>query len=194
MAGSITLSPVGPYTVQVDGTFVLPTAVGLADDGLTDVSSDITISEDPVVTDTAETQAIVYTIPDTVDGVAADITVSIDVVIAANPVIKVRALTDGGLSVDRVVINRLGNNFSFNVSPKGTDSAAVETTSIGGLDAAYLVSQIRAKVGMTIDQNPVHSDVYTDDGANGDDTADDGVNDGTRYNWLNNGLLYEVIA
>ena len=62
MAGSITLSPVGPYTVQVGGTFVLPTAVGLADNGTTDVSDTITISEDPVVTTTAETQTITYTI------------------------------------------------------------------------------------------------------------------------------------
>ena len=194
MAGSITLSVAAPYTVQVGGTFVLPTAVGLADDGVTDVSEFITISEDPVVTTTAETQAIVYTIPDTVEGVASDITLSIDVVIAANPVIKVRALVEGTLGVDRVVLNSRGDNMAFTVSAKGTDSAAVVETEIGGLDAANFVALIRGKQGVTIQNNPDYADVKTDDGTNGDASADDGVNEGTRYNWVTNGALYEVIA
>ena len=110
--------------------------------------------------------------------------------------IKVRALTESSLDQDFVVIENRANRmerFVFLVSPLGTVDAAVVETEIDDLHLAAFTAAIAVKEGVTIQNNPNWEDVKTDDGADGDATADDGINEGTRYNWAKDGLLYEIV-
>lgn len=102
--------------------------------------------------------------------------------------ISVIALTDESKANDVFVYD--GDRYGFSIGAKG--GAAVENTFVSntGLTDAIALALIEAKMGITIQNNPAYADVYTDDGTNGDTTADDGINDGTRYNWVENGQLY----
>jgi len=108
--------------------------------------------------------------------------------------IKVRALVDGALDRDCVVVDveSVGTRFFFEVSPKGTAFANIKETEIDNNYVDAVKAAIVAKVGLTIQNNPAWADVNTDDGTNGDNTAGDGINEGTRYNWATNGKLYEI--
>jgi len=110
--------------------------------------------------------------------------------------IKVRALTKSSLDQDFVVLTNRANRmerFVFLVSPMGTVDAAVVETEIDDLHLDDFKKAIETKEGVTIQNNPAREDVKTDDGTDGDATADDGINEGTRYNWAEEGLLYEVL-
>ena len=109
--------------------------------------------------------------------------------------IKVRALNKGQLDRDfvNVLIENRDKQFGFVISPKGTVDAAVLETEVDDKIKALVVAAIKAKVGVTIEQNPAYEDVKTDDGAAGDKKADDGINEGTRRNWVENGTLYEIV-
>lgn len=102
--------------------------------------------------------------------------------------ISVIALTDDAKTKDVFIYE--GVQYGFNVGPKG--GAAVNNTFVSntGLTSAIALALIEAKQGLTVQKNPAYADVKTDDGTNGDTTADDGVNQGTRYNWIENGTLY----
>jgi len=110
--------------------------------------------------------------------------------------IKVRALTNTSLDQDFVVLKNRANmmeRFVFLVSPKGTVDGSVVETEIDDLHTDAFKLAIAAKEGVTIQNNPAWEDVKTDDGTAGDTTADDGVNEGTRYNWAEEGKLYEIV-
>ena len=110
--------------------------------------------------------------------------------------IKVRSLTESILDQDFVVLKNRANRmerFVFLVSKKGTVDGAVVETEIDDLHKADFIAAIKAKEGVTIQNNPNWEDVKTDDGTDGDATADDGINEGTRYNWAKDGLLYEIV-
>ena len=109
--------------------------------------------------------------------------------------IKVRALVEGTLEVDMVILENRGRmeRFAFYISPKGTVDAAVVETEIASSKKDAFVAAIAAREGTTIQNNPAWEDVKTDDGTEGDATADDGKNEGTRYNWATAGLLYEIV-
>jgi len=110
--------------------------------------------------------------------------------------VKVRALNKGALDRDIVVIKNRGNGmerFAFEVSPLGTADADVKETEVDALHEVDFKAAIAAKRGVTIENNPKWADVTTDSGADGDTTADDGINDGTRYGWSKEGGSYEVL-
>jgi hypothetical protein len=110
--------------------------------------------------------------------------------------VKVRALNKGALDRDIVVIKNRGNGmerFAFEVSPLGTVDADVKETEVDAIHEVDFKAAIAAKRGVTIENNPKWEDVKTDSGADGDTTADDGINDGTRYGWSKEGVLYEIV-
>ena len=110
--------------------------------------------------------------------------------------VKVRALTDSVLDWDFVVIGNRSNRmerFAFQISKKGTPDDAVIETEIDADKQADFEAAVTEKEGVVIKQNPEWEDVKTDDGADGDTTADDGINDGDRYNWATYGKLYEIV-
>ena len=112
--------------------------------------------------------------------------------------IKIRAKNKNTLDWGRVVLpDTRGVSFYFDVSREGTaDSAVIATVlpeNLFGLTEAELISLIEVKEGVTIENNPAWDTVKTDDGKDGDTTADDGKNEGTRYNWVKDETLYEVV-
>jgi len=112
--------------------------------------------------------------------------------------IAVVSLTDSILEVDTIVWGDRGQPFGFNVNPKGTkatDSHLVltEVTGLTDDEIKRIQELIVLREGVTIKNNPNWEDVKTDDGKDGDKTADDGINEGTRYNWAKDGILYELV-
>ena len=104
--------------------------------------------------------------------------------------ISVIALTDESKENDIFVFD--GDRYGFKVGPKGGSAVNNTFVSSTGLTDAIALALIESKQGITIQNNPAWADVNTDDGANGDSVADDGINDGTRYNWVENGTLYNA--
>ena len=103
--------------------------------------------------------------------------------------IKVRGLTPGTLERDIVVIEDSGNNlvrFGFNISPHGTPDSDVVITEVDQSILSKVTAAIVAKKGTVIRNNPNWEDVKTD-------SDGDGVSDTDRYNWAQEGQLYEII-
>ena len=123
--------------------------------------------------------------------------------IVGNVEIGVRALNKGGVDWDMVVLQVEDKDlrFSFQISPKGTVDAAVIKTTIPKAYEDAFKKAVEAKREVVIQQNPAWDDVKTDDGKDGDKTADDGKNDndsirnGGRYNWVNDVMqpVYEIV-
>ncbi len=108
--------------------------------------------------------------------------------------VKIRALVDGALDRDFILVEVEGRDirYPFEVSAKGTAFANVVETEVDDKNLVAFKAAVIAKEGVTILNNPAWADVNTDDGTNDDDTAGDGVNDGTKRNWATNGKLYEI--
>ena len=112
--------------------------------------------------------------------------------------IIVVSLTDSILEKDTIVWGDRGQPFGINVNPNGTkktDSHVVLSDVTGMTDEQIQViaDLVRVKEGTVIKNNPNYEDVKTDDGKAGDKKADDGINEGTRYNWVSEGALYELV-
>jgi len=104
--------------------------------------------------------------------------------------IKVRALADGALDKDMVVVKDGSGRyvrFAFNVSPKGTADSDVVLTKVDQNLLTAVSTAIVGKQGTVIKNNPDWDDVKTD-------TDDDGVNDTGLYNWVQEGHLYEIVT
>ena len=104
--------------------------------------------------------------------------------------IKVVSNFDGVITEwGRVVWGDKGQPFCFEYSPKGTLIADQIITEIGDIDSTELLALINAKEGVVRQNNPAWGDVKTD-------ADDDGVSDedGTRYGWSQEGLLYTATA
>jgi len=117
--------------------------------------------------------------------------------LVGNVKVKVRSLNKGGVDRDFVLVEVEGRDlrFAFEVSPKGTVDAAVVETTIPAQHEKAFKAAVEAKREVVIEQNPKWDDVKTDDGTDGDKTADDGKNEGTEYNWANDVMkpVYEIV-
>jgi len=112
--------------------------------------------------------------------------------------IIVVSLTESILEKDTIVWGDKGQPFGINVNPKDskkTDSHIVVTdvTGLSDEQIQVIMDLVVVKEGTVIQNNPNWEDVKTDDGAAGDKTADDGMNEGTRYNWASEGKLYKLV-